>query len=95
LKPDISPDWRWRNPMKRMILAAMTVLSLGIGVANAQAVVSNVPTAHTSGAASTNGRSSQAPSSVQRENPTGLPSYEMRPDGLMINGLLPAQGWEG
>jgi hypothetical protein len=28
-------------------------------------------------------------------NPTGLPSYEMRPDGLMINGLLPANGWEG
>jgi hypothetical protein len=24
-------------------------------------------------------------------NPTGLPSYEMRPDGLMINGLLPAK----
>jgi hypothetical protein len=30
-----------------------------------------------------------------KENPTGLPAYEMRPDGLMINGLLPAQGWEG
>ena len=28
-------------------------------------------------------------------NPTGLPSYLMRPDGLMINGLLPANGWEG
>jgi hypothetical protein len=28
-------------------------------------------------------------------NATGLPSYEMRPDGLMINGLLPANGWEG
>ena len=32
---------------------------------------------------------------LARENPTGLPAYEMRPDGLMINGLLPAQGWEG
>jgi hypothetical protein len=31
----------------------------------------------------------------QRANPTGLPAYEMRPDGLMINGLLPANGWEG
>jgi hypothetical protein len=29
------------------------------------------------------------------ENPTGLPSYLLRPDGLLINGLLPAQGWEG
>ena len=28
-------------------------------------------------------------------NPTGLPSYLMRPDGLMINGLLPNNGWEG
>jgi hypothetical protein len=27
--------------------------------------------------------------------PTGLPAYEMRSDGLMINGLLPANGWEG
>ena len=33
--------------------------------------------------------------SPQTENPTGLPSYELRPDGLMINGLLPANGWEG
>ncbi|MEA2737956.1 MAG: hypothetical protein QOH05_1263 [Acetobacteraceae bacterium] len=32
---------------------------------------------------------------LQTENPTGLPAYEMRPDGLMINGLLPARGWEG
>jgi hypothetical protein len=29
---------------------------------------------------------------LQKENPTGLPAYEMRPDGLMINGLLPANG---
>jgi hypothetical protein len=28
-------------------------------------------------------------------NPTGLPSDLMRPSGLMINGLLPANGWEG
>ena len=34
-------------------------------------------------------------SPLQKENPTGLPAYEMRPDGLMINGLLPANGWEG
>jgi hypothetical protein len=32
---------------------------------------------------------------LAKENPTGLPAYEMRPDGLMINGLLPAYGWEG
>ncbi len=34
-KPDISPDWRWRIPMKTMILAAFAALSLGVGVANA------------------------------------------------------------
>ena len=32
---------------------------------------------------------------LAKENPTGLPAYEMRPDGLMINGLLSPQGWEG
>ena len=35
-KPDISPDWRWRIPMKTMILAAVAVLSLGVGSAYAQ-----------------------------------------------------------
>ena len=45
--------------------------------------------------ARTTHRPSQALNEVQIENPTGLPAYEMRPDGLMINGLLPAQGWEG
>jgi hypothetical protein len=33
--------------------------------------------------------------SSQTENPTGLPSYYLRPDGLMTNGLLPANGWQG
>jgi hypothetical protein len=33
--------------------------------------------------------------SPQTENPTGLPSYYLRPDGLMTNGLLPANGWQG
>jgi hypothetical protein len=28
-------------------------------------------------------------------NLTGLPSYEIAPHGLMINGLLPAPSWEG
>jgi hypothetical protein len=35
-KPDIPPDRRWRIPMTKMILAALTVLSLGAGAANAQ-----------------------------------------------------------
>jgi hypothetical protein len=39
-KPDISPDWRWRIPMKNLILAAFAVLSLSavvVPVANAAA----------------------------------------------------------
>jgi hypothetical protein len=32
-KPDISPDDRWRIPMKTMILAAVAALSLGVGAA--------------------------------------------------------------
>jgi len=30
------PDWRWRIPMKTMILAAFAALSLGVGSAYAQ-----------------------------------------------------------
>jgi hypothetical protein len=30
-----------------------------------------------------------------RVNPTGLPAYLMRSDGLMTNGLLPNNGWQG
>ena len=36
LKPDISPDDRWRIPMKTMILAAVAALSLGVGAAYAR-----------------------------------------------------------
>jgi hypothetical protein len=32
-KPDISPDWRWRKPMKNLILAAFAALSLSATVA--------------------------------------------------------------
>ena len=42
-KPDIPPDRRWRIPMKKMILAALTVLSLGAGVANAQSFTHSNP----------------------------------------------------
>jgi hypothetical protein len=31
-KPDISPDWRWRIPMKNLILAAFAALSLSAAV---------------------------------------------------------------
>jgi hypothetical protein len=32
---------------------------------------------------------------AQHANPSGIPSYLMRPDGLMTNGLLPGNGWQG
>ena len=35
-KPDVSPDWRWGILMKIMVLAAVAVLSLGVGSAFAQ-----------------------------------------------------------
>jgi hypothetical protein len=35
-KSDVSPDWRWRIPMKTMMLTAVAVLSLGVGSAYAQ-----------------------------------------------------------
>jgi hypothetical protein len=41
------------------------------------------------------GQSTRASNPLRRDNPTGLPGYEMRSDGLMLNGLLPANGWEG
>jgi hypothetical protein len=38
----------------------------------------------------------QAPgASAQQANPSGIPSYLMRPDGLMTNGLLPSNRWQG
>jgi hypothetical protein len=32
-KPDISPDWIWRIPMKNLMLAAFAALSLTAGIA--------------------------------------------------------------
>jgi hypothetical protein len=82
--------------MKNLLfLAAAAILLLGSGAAHAQAAGSIVPAAQTShdAAPATSSQSSQT--SFQKENPTGLPAYEMLPDGLMINGLLPATGWQG
>jgi hypothetical protein len=47
-KPDILPDYRWRNPMKNFVLAAFAALSLTaaiVPVANAASSVSNNPAA--------------------------------------------------
>jgi hypothetical protein len=42
-KPDISPDWIWRIPMKKLVLAALAALSVGAGVANAQTYSHSAP----------------------------------------------------
>jgi len=39
---------KWRIPMKKIFLAALTVLSLGAGVANAQSFSHAAPPSHTS-----------------------------------------------
>jgi hypothetical protein len=83
--------------MKTMFLAAAAALLVFGGVAQAKVVGSGANQPHVSDSAmlATNGQPLPAASPVPAENPTGLPSYEMRPDGLMINGLLPANGWQG
>jgi hypothetical protein len=92
--------------MKTMFLAAAAAVLLAGGAAQAKPVGSDARAVP----AGSDAQAVAAPAIVvmakhkqtllvtnplQRENPTGLPAYEMRPDGLMINGLLPAQGWEG
>ena len=37
----------------------------------------------------------QATNPLWPDNPTGLHAYVLRRDGLLINGLLPAPGWQG
>jgi hypothetical protein len=83
--------------MKTKFLAAAAALLMFGGVAQAKVVGSGADRAQVSNNATlvANGQSSPATVTVPAENPTGLPSYEMRPDGLMINGLLPANGWQG
>jgi hypothetical protein len=83
--------------MKTMFLAAAAALLMLGGAAQAEPFVAGQAANDPQEAAAlarTTDRPSQALNEVQIENPTGLPAYEMRPDGLMINGLLPAQGWE-
>ena len=83
--------------MKTMFLAAVAALLVLGGAVNAKPVGSDVDAVPASEAAvpARTGQSSQASNSLQLENPTGLPSYEMRRDGLLINGLLPTNGWQG
>ena len=77
-------------------IATSALLVLG-GVANAKPICLDAHELHAM-AAPAKARHAQpavASNPLRRDNPTGLPAYEMRPDGLMINGLLPANGWQG
>ena len=70
--------------MKTMFLAAATVAAL----------YGSTSATYTLEAKTTAPAAAQTASAPQ-SNPTGLPSYLMRQDGLMTNGLLPANGWQG
>jgi hypothetical protein len=75
--------------MKTMFLAAVAALLIIGGAAQAEPVGSDQLANEPQEAAalvSTPHRPLQV-NQVQSENPTDLPSYEMRPDGLMINGF--------
>jgi hypothetical protein len=83
--------------MKTMFLAAAAAVVLAGGAAQAKAAGSDVQAvrAPATVVVAKHKQTQLVRNPLLRENPTGLPAYEMRPDGLMINGLLPAQGWEG
>jgi hypothetical protein len=71
--------------MRTMFLAAATVAALSGWTS----------TRYTLGAKITAPATAAQVASAPQENPTGIPSYLMRPDGLMTNGLLPTNGWQG
>jgi hypothetical protein len=54
-KPDISPDDRWRIPMKTMILAAVAAISLGVSAAYAQGAPAGYQPTHYGAHSSANG----------------------------------------
>jgi hypothetical protein len=83
--------------MKTMFLAAaVALLALG-SAAHAEPTwpdrLSNEP--QEAAATFTDTRTAQAFNQLQMRNPTGLPAYELRPDGLLRNGLEPADGSQG
>jgi hypothetical protein len=71
--------------MRSMFLATATVAALS----------GSTGATHTLEARTTAPATAAQTASAPQSNPTGLPSYLMRSDGLMTNGLLPANGWQG
>jgi hypothetical protein len=83
--------------MKTMFFATAAALLMLGGAAQAKPIDSNPQVVSTPEIVVT-ARHHQlqlAANPLAKDNPTGLPNYEMRPNGLMINDLLPANGWEG
>ena len=83
--------------MKTMFVAAAAALLVLGGAAQAKPVEFDTQAVRvpTTVVVAKHKQTQMVANPLVKENPTGLPAYEMRPDGLMINGLLPAQGWEG
>jgi hypothetical protein len=75
--------------MKTQFLAAAAAMLLLTGAAQAQ-TVSNGQTVHAGQAMVVVTAKAPRPTAAP-----GLPSYELRPDGLLINGLMPADGEQG
>jgi hypothetical protein len=71
--------------MKTMFLAAATVAALSGSTSTTFSPEAKIPDPATQ----------ISSTAAQQANPTGIPSYLMRPDGLMTNGLLPTNGWQG
>jgi hypothetical protein len=96
-KPDISPDRKWKIPMNTMFLTAAAALILASGAVQAKPVDAEAQAVRlpTTVVAAKHEQTQLAVNPPQNRNPTDLPAYEIRPGGLMINGLLPANGWEG
>jgi hypothetical protein len=66
-----------------------------LAVATIAALTGWTSTTYTLEAKTTAPATAAQSASATRANPTGIPPYLMRQDGLMTNGLLPANGWQG
>jgi hypothetical protein len=83
--------------MKTIILAAAGALVLLGGAAQAEPTTGSpysVNEAQEAALQVRTHRSAQAANELPAD-PTGLPAYELRSNGLLTNGLLPANGWQG
>jgi hypothetical protein len=83
--------------MKTMFFVAAAALLIAGGAAQAKSIDSDPLAVHAPQVlvAAKHSQQQLSANTLAKDNPTGLPADEMKPDGLMINDLLPANGWEG